>query len=1416
MPAGVVGELYIAGAGLARGYVGRADLTGERFVADPFGPAGSRMYRTGDLARWRSDGVLEFAGRADAQVKLRGFRIEPGEIEAALLAQPGVLQAAVVARAEGSGHPRLVGYVVAAAGAVLDGAELRAQLGRRLPDYMVPAAFVVLERLPLTANGKLDRAALPLPEPLAGRGYRAPRTPAEEVLCGLFAEVLGLPRVGVDDNFFALGGDSIMSIQLVSRARRAGLVLTPRAVFAHQSVAALALVATPLAAAGSAAPDIAIGALPPTPVMRWLAELGGPLDRFHQAMVLQVPAGLREADLAGALQSLLDHHDALRLRLTTDAGAGAAWGLEAMPPGAVAAADCLRRIDVGDLDAAGLRGCIAQAARSAAGRLAPFAGRMLQAVWFDSSPARAGRLLLSIHHLAVDGVSWRILVPDLAAAWAAIARGERPVLPPRGASFRNWAERLAHHAQEPRRVSELAVWTGMLGQPSPSLVAGALDPARDLAGTAGQVTLTLPSAVTEALLTRVAAAFHCGVNDVLLTGLALAVAEWRRADGGSAEAAAGPPDVGGAVLLDVEGHGREEVFADVDLSRTVGWFTSLFPVRLDPGVGDVGAALAGGPELARALKRVKEQLRALPDRGLGYGLLRYLNPATAGQLSGFAPPQLGFNYLGRFAAAEGTDWSAAGETALLGAGLDPAMPLAHAIEVNAVTLERAGGAELVAHWSWAPRLLTEDAVRALAGGWFRALAALADCAAAGAGGRSPSDCPLAGLSQEEIERLELEEPGLDDILPLSPLQEGLLFHALYDAQAPDVYTVQLELELTGPLEPGRLEAAVQALAARHASLRAGFRHAGLSRPVQVIAPPRPVPVRRIDLSMLDAAGRAARLAGLLAEDRRARFDLAAAPLMRWTLVRLAPAEHRLVLTNHHLLMDGWSTPVLVQELVRLYAAAGAPDALPRATPYRDYLAFIAAQDRPAALAAWGEALAGLDEGTRLAPPARARAPVAPEQVGLALAAPLTALLSGLARRRGLTLNTLIQAAWAILLGRLTGRADVVFGVTVAGRPPEIAGVEGMVGLFINTLPLRVRLAPATPLAELLEAVQAGQSRLMAHPYLGLAEIQQLAGVGELFDTLTVFENYPVDPAGLAEAGGVRFAPVGGHDATHYPLSLAAMPGERLGLRLYYRPDLFDRATVEALAGRLVRLLEAAVADPERPIGALDILGPGERRTLLREWNDTARAVPALSLPELVAAQAARSPDAIAVVGEDETLTYGELAARANRLAHHLRGLGVGPETAVGLCVARSPAMVVGLLGILQAGGAYLPLDPSYPPARLAFMLADARATVLVTEEALADVLPPDHAARDRAARRRRRRHRRLPGDPAAARARPAPPRLRHLHLRLHRNPQGRRRHPCEDFKSRGGAGRALRASRLTIARPAVRRRSASMRRCRRS
>ena len=1358
------------------------------------------MYRTGDLGRWRRDGVLEFLGRADAQVKLRGFRIEPGEIEALLVRQAGVSAAAVIVRApEGGGERRLVGYVVPSAGAAPDVSQLRLALSAALPDYMVPQAFVVLDRLPLTQNGKLDRRALPAPEAGPEREYRAARTSSESVLCGLFAEVLRLDRVGLDDNFFALGGDSIVSIQLVSRARRAGLLLTPRLVFQHQTVEALAAAAeaaaraSPAAAAAgldaAAVADIAVGRLPATPIMRWLCERGGPVGRFSQSLLLRSPAGLRQEDLAAALQALLDHHDALRLRLDAGGRAQASehqasehqasehqasgdWTFEVMPSGSVRVEACLRRVDAGDLDDEGLRSLIRREAGAAELRLDPASGHLVQAVWFDAGSAREGRLLLVIHHFAVDGVSWRILGPDLAAAWQAVSGGRAVLLPARSTSFRGWAQRLSARARDAALAPEVSFWRDMLGEPSLLLSDERLDASRDVNGTAGHLTLTLPAPVTEALLTRVPAAFHGGINDVLLSGLVLAVADWcrRRAQGaagsagGSANSGPGP---GHAVLLDLEGHGREEDgFAGVDLTRTVGWFTSLYPVRLDPGAIDLAAALSGGAPLGRALKTIKEQLRAVPQKGLHYGLLRYLNGETAKELSGLPAPELGFNYLGRFGAA-GSVSSAAGSASSdesaawpMASGLegmasgDPAMPLAHLIEINALTLDGAAGPQLTAHVSFAPRLLPEAQVRDLAQRWFDALEALVrhvrDEALHGqalhgqarAGGFTPSDLPLLALTQGEIEEIESRHRGLgglEDILPLSPLQEGLLFHALYDAQGPDLYTVQLELELEGALDGALLQASVQAVVDRHASLRAAFHHERLSRPVQAIVPRAGVPWRLHDLSGLEREEQERKLAALRDADRAERFDLVRPPLMRFALIRLSAERHRLLISNHHLLMDGWSAPVLVGEVLAAYAERGSTASLPRVTPYRDYLSFIAAQDHAASLQAWREALSGLEEGTRLAPrSSQTQATVVPERMDLALDRPLTRSLVRLGREHALTLNTIVQTAFGVLLGRLTGRGDVVFGVTVAGRPAELSGAERMVGLFINTLPLRMRLAAELPLVELLKRTQSAQSALMAHQHVGLAEIQRAAGFGagsgDLFDTLVVFENYPVDRGALAQqANGLKLGQVEGRDATHYPLALIVQPGEALQLRLDYRGDLFDRGTVEAIGQRLIRLLTAAVADATRPLGSLAILDDTERSTILEGFNATAQelvqdgSVPA-TLPSLFAAQAARTPDAVAVVFEDRSLTYAALDAHSNRLASHLRGLGVGPETVVGLCVERSPEMVVGLLGILKAGAAYLPLDPNYPRERLAFMLSDAGAPVLVTQQALLDRLPVEAGA----------------------------------------------------------------------------------------
>ncbi|WP_086821424.1 non-ribosomal peptide synthetase [Allokutzneria sp. NRRL B-24872] len=720
---GVTGELYVTGDGLARGYLNRPGLTAERFVACPFG---GRMYRTGDLARWNSDGQLEFIGRADLQVKVRGFRIELGEIESVLAAR--VSQATVIVREDRPGDKRIVAYVVG------DATGLRERAESQLPDYMVPSAFVALDALPVTPNGKIDVKALPVPS--AEVSEARARSPREELLCTLFAEVLGVGEVGADQDFFALGGDSILCIELATSARRAGLVFSVRDIFQHRTPEALALVAT----GDDTAPvtqDDDSGEFAPVPIMEWMRELGDPFEGYNQSVAVRTPKTARFDDLAKALRAVVDHHGALRTRLSTK---DERWSFTVAEPSRPA----LTRVDVAGLTDDEFASVAKEQGESARLRLAPTEGVLLQAVWFDFGPDTAGRLLLVVHHLAVDGVSWRILLPDLASAWRAVVAGRTPSLDPVVTSVASWSRRIAEQAKE--RASELDLWRSALEQPEPVLGSRALDPKLDTVGTVRYLTTELSTEDTSALLTTVPTAFHAGINDVLLTGVALALGFWR---GGGSE-----------VVLNLEGHGREDVVPGADLSRTVGWFTSLYPVRLDPGTADWTEVRAGGPVVGRALKAAKEQLRAVPDNGIGFGMLRYLNAETARVLAPLPVPQVAFNYLGRFGGSSGgrgkpVDWTQVDDVPTPQArDLDQAV--SHTLEINAAAVDDAEGPRLRVTWSWAGDLLSETAVARLAEAWFDALRGLVRHAEdPTAGGLTPSDLSF-GLDQDEIDELEAE------------------------------------------------------------------------------------------------------------------------------------------------------------------------------------------------------------------------------------------------------------------------------------------------------------------------------------------------------------------------------------------------------------------------------------------------------------------------------------------------------------------------------------------------------------------------------------------------------------------------------------------------------------------------------------
>ena len=725
VPAGVVGELYVAGSGLAYGYVGRAGLSGTRFVACPFGAPGARMYRTGDLVRWNADGQLEYMGRADEQVKIRGYRIELGEIQAAFSELEGVEQAVVIAREDRAGDKRLVAYITGSA----DPAAARSAVAERLPVYMVPTAVVAIDALPLTVNGKLDTKALPAPEYQDAESYRAPADAVEEILAGIYAQVLGLERVGVDESFFELGGDSILSMQVVARARAAGVLCRPRDVFVEQTVARLAQVATVLDADDASSVD-GVGPVIATPIIRWLESLeaaGSPVAHFNQTVVVQAPVGTTEADVLAMLQLLLDQHPMLRLRVDRD-DAGR-WSLEVPEAGSVDARSRLHTVDELTDDAV----------LHAGTQLNPAAGVMLSAVWVTSTR----RLVAIIHHLAIDGVSWRILLEDLNFAWSQYRAGQQPVLPEPGTPFTRWASLLAEHAQRTDVVAEADVWRHIAATP-PALPA--VDADVDTLRTSGNLSVFLDIETTQTLLGEVPAAFHAGVHDIMLIAFALAATEFLGV-------------VGAPISIDVEGHGRDEELVasaaeHVDLSRTVGWFTAKYPVALDVAGLSWAQVVAGDARLGAVIKSAKEQLRGHPE-GINYGVLRYLNPET--DLDG-SDPVIGFNYLGRQGATtaetSGDAWQICWDgLANISPSVKPAIPLMHTLELNAGTVDTDAGPCLCAAWTWAPSALTEAQVNRLSQLWFEALSGICAHVLSGGGGLTPSDIAV-GLTQAQIDELQ--------------------------------------------------------------------------------------------------------------------------------------------------------------------------------------------------------------------------------------------------------------------------------------------------------------------------------------------------------------------------------------------------------------------------------------------------------------------------------------------------------------------------------------------------------------------------------------------------------------------------------------------------------------------------------------
>ncbi|XRQ14395.1 amino acid adenylation domain-containing protein [Actinomadura welshii] len=1271
VPAGVTAELYLGGPGLARGYLGRPGLTAERFVADPFGPPGGRLYRTGDLVRWLPDGRLEFAGRADDQVKVRGFRVEPAEIEAVLGGHPSVAQTAVTVREDRPGDRRLVAYVVPAAGtpAQRDERREREQVGewKRLHELLYTAVA--------SGDGGLAESFTGWNSTYDGRPI-----PLEEMREWREATV---------ERIMSLRPRRVLEIGVGS-----GLILSQVA---------------------------------PHCESYWGTDLSEEAITTLRGRIGSVPG--------------LGDRVELRAQPAHDFGGLPAGHFDTVVVNSVAqyfpSAEYL-----------------AQVLRSAVGLLAPggsvFVGdvrnlRLLRALRAAVEMTRQGGeaapgAVPELRSAVEQAVRWEgelLLDPDFFPALARTIGGVRAV------DLR--IKRARHHNELSRHRYDVVLRAAPAGDaPEPRELRWGADVA-DLAALADRLAERPP-------LLRVT-----GVPNARLTpDLEAQRTLWPGEP--QAEAQAGPVDPEAFWKLGEES-GRT-VTATWSAGAPDGAVDVLFAApgvdpgeiyRPDAGALGVPSGYANTPAGFRDVSALMHALRThLRDR-----LPTYMVPAAFVPLTEL--PVLPSGKIDR-EALPAPDYAALASSSRRSAPADRDRDRPSDAELRAreellcgVYAEVLGlpdvGAdddfiELGGDSILAIQVLIKARAAGLAlsaGDVFRNRTAAALAAAASAGEApeaaaprpSAEDAePLVRLADDDARRLTGLVGGIGEVLPLTPLQEGFLFHTLVDEPSGNVYVVQHVIDLRGPLDAGALRRAAQAVLDRHAPLRSGFVRLGDGRIVQVV-PDGPValPWREVDLGGLGPAERAARAAEVAAEENARGFDLERPPLLRCTLVRHDGDRHALVLMFHHIVADGWSVQVMLRELLDFYEHPGAgrdaaaPPPVPL-TPYRDYLAWLAARDRDAALTAWRAALDDLDGPTRLAdaltPPPGGGAETAPARrradVRFELPEETTAALAACARRHGLTLGTLVQGAWGLLLGRMTGRGDVVFGTAVSGRFADIDGIESMVGMFVNTLPVRMRWRPGEPLAAALTRLQDAQSALLDHQYLGLARIQRLAGVGELFDTLVVLENYPEerdlrDPSGTVEIAGVDFTNV-----EQYPLALIVLPGRRLALRIDHDAARLDAATAEAIAGRLTAVLETLAADPARPVAALEPPSEGERARAVLAGEPVRPAAP--TLHGMVAARAAAAPDAAAVIGDgpDATLTYAELDRRAGAVARRLRERGTRPGDIVAVAVPRSPELIVALLGTLKAGAAYLPLDPDLPEERRAHMLADSAAGTVLTRE----------------------------------------------------------------------------------------------------
>lgn len=1151
-----------------------------------------------------------------------------------------------------------------------------------LRERMAAVDAATVERMTERAGSEKRLGLKPRPE--LGAAYEEPKSEAEKILTGLWEQSLGVEGIGIRDNFFELGGDSVISIQIVSKARKAGLRLSTKDVFKFQTVADLAGRAKLEAPEGRATgKDVEVtGRLPLSPVQRWFFDQNLEYsDQWNLAQLFEISGEVDVEALQKAMREVWRHHDQLRAKFVWTDGE---WRAEVLP--ASGEGPGVEVIDLTGVPDSGLDAEVAARCDAAQRTLSLAEGRVTDLLLLRTREGKADLLLFTVHHLVMDATSLSVLLEDFVSAYEQLHAdpGKAVELPVKTVSFKSWCEAWRQATEQGGFDGELEYWSSESRRKMVALPKDVDVPeCENLESTQRSVGREWDEKATAKLLRELPRTLGLRANEALLAGLLEAFSQWT-----------GSPDL----MVDLEGLGREPVFCDLDVTRTVGWFTNLHPVLLSKSGGESGA------ELARS---VREQLDAVPQRGFGYGGLNCFgrDPSIHARLAEVPKAEVSFLYLGQTGGGTDETGARAGWLRPAAGRIDaihhPAQQRSHLISVAC----RIADGRLRTQWFYSEAIHRRETIERLADAYEGFLARLT-------GGETVAPRVSAG-----VERIET--------YPLTPLQQGMLIHNMLDDSGP-VFWMQYRWRLSGALEPEIWKQAWECAVNRHTALRSSFAWENLDEPEQTVWSRVELPWREEDWRGQEDAGE--RFAAVMEEDRNRGVDLTRPPLMRFFLFRQSEESYLFAWSFHHIVLDGWSFRQVVSETLEIYTklARGEAPELLRGAEFGDFVRWVTGQPVQASRTFWRERLSGVTQPTPLPEDSgktttgAASGNVVSRQIQLSREE--TSELAEFARKNRLTANTLVQAAWALLLSAYSGERDVVFGGVVSGRSAEVDRIESMVGLLINTLPVRIGVDGEREVLSWLREIHGREIETLEFEHTPLTDIQawsELEGGLQLFESLVVFEKFPAGESNANAPSGVRLATLGTVETTNYPLVLETIWGDALLLMAIFDRERYGSGKIDELLGRLSRILLGLVRGAGQRVKDIATLSQEERDVILRDRNRTSHPYPREArVHELFEKQAAERPEAVALSYLDREMNYGELNRRGNQVARYLQRLGVRRGDRVGFCTDRSLEMMVGILGILKAGAAYMPMDPEYPDERLHYMAEDGGVPILLTQEDL--------------------------------------------------------------------------------------------------